>query len=175
MLRWPVRLLRITTVLAVSMGLALGVSTAYGRTLESWSTSLPLNERQLLQQVNAIRASASCPQVTVDPALVGAAQAQADDMVTRGFLSSVNPDNEDPAARVRVFGYSGKVTESYAAGLGSPSEVADQWINPENPYAKRVTDRIVDCRMVSGGIGHNTGTPLPGLAAHVWVLVLGDK
>lgn len=175
MLRWPVRLLRITTVLAVSMGLAFGVSTAYGRTLDSWDADLPLDEQQLLQQINAIRASASCPPVTMDAALVGAAQSQADDMVTRGFLSSVNPDNEDPVARVREYGYSGKVTESFAAGLGSPSEVIDQWINPENPHARRVTNRIVDCHMVRGGIGHNTGTPLPGLAAHVWVLVLGDK
>jgi len=29
--------------------------------------------------------------------------------------------------------------------------------------------------MVRIGIGHNTGTPLPDVAAHVWVMTLGDK
>jgi uncharacterized protein YkwD len=136
---------------------------------------MTLDKQQLIERINALRTQASCPPVTANSSLATAAQAQADDMVARGFLSSVNPDNEDPSSRARAFGYSGDVTESFAAGLATPAEVADQWSNPENPYAAPVNRRIRNCDLVSIGIGHSTGTPLPEFAAQVWVMVLGDS
>jgi hypothetical protein len=104
------------------------------------------------------------------------AQAQANDMVARGFLSSVNPDNQDPVSRALRFGYTGgAVTESFAAGLATPSEVVSQWTNGDNALAAPVLKRILTCPMVSIGIGHDTGTVAPPLAAHVWVVALGDR
>lgn len=173
--RWAVRLVRVLLVVAASVGLGLGVSAVYAQTLGERRVAVAPDEQELIDRINAIRAGASCPRVTASSSLVAAAQAQADDMVARGFLSTVSPDNQDPVSRAREFGYAGGVTESFAAGLATPSEVADQWTNPANPYAERVNQRIRDCDMVSIGIGHNTGTSLPGIAAHVWVMTLGDQ
>jgi hypothetical protein len=168
-------LFRIVMVVVASVGLSLGLSAVYGQTLGDQGVAMARDEKELIDRINAIRAAASCPPVTANSSLATAAQAQADDMVARGFLSSVNPDNEDPLSRARAFGYSGGVTESFAAGLATPVEVAEQWTNPENPYAAPVKRRIRDCDMVSIGIGHSTGTPLPEFAAQVWVMVLGDS
>lgn len=173
--RWWVHLVRVVMVVAASIGLSLGLSAVYGRTLGNDGVAVAPDEQELINRVNAIRAEAHCPAVTADSSLLAAARAEADDMVTRGFLSSVNPDNEDPVSRARAFGYSGHVTESFAAGLATPSEVANQWTNPANPNAAPVNRRIRDCHMVSIGIGHSTGTPLPEYAAHVWVMTLGDR
>jgi len=173
-LRWWVHLLRIVMVVVASVGLSLGLSAVYSQTLGDQGLAVAPDEKELIDRINAIRAKASCPPVTANPSLVAAAQAQADDMVNRGFLSPVNPDNQDPAFRARAFGYAGDVTESFAAGLTTPAEVADQWVNPDNPYAAPVSRRIRNCDAVSIGIGHNTGTPLPGFAGQVWVMTLGD-
>lgn len=171
---WAVHLLRIAAVLMASVGLSLGLSAVYGQTIRGSDAALPPQERELVDRINAIRADASCPAVRVDAALVAEAQAHADDMVDRGYLSVVSPEDQGPSTRARAFGYKGRVTESYAAGLSTPKEVADQWTNSANPAAAQVSQRIKNCHLVSIGIGHDTGTPLPTLAAQVWVMALGD-
>lgn len=171
----PRRAMRIAAVLALGVCLGCGLAAGYERTIGCRGPQLPADAQQLLILLNTVRAKASCPPLTASNALVAMAQAQADDMVTRGFLSSVNPDNQDPVSRAWLFGYSGTVTESFAAGLATPSEVVRQWTNPQNTFAAPVRQRIQTCRMVRVGIGHDTGTATPSLAAHVWVLTLGDR
>jgi uncharacterized protein YkwD len=170
-----VRLARVLAVVAVSVGLALGLSAVYGQTLRDPGVAVAPEEQELIDRINAIRAEASCPRVTPNASLAAAARAHADDMVARGYLSTLSPDGEDPVSRARAFGYSGGVTESFAAGLATPAEVASQWTNPANPHAARVNQRIRDCDMVSIGIGHSRGSPLPDIAAHVWVMTLGNR
>lgn len=137
--------------------------------------ALPPESQQVIARLNAVRARSSCPALSVDASLTTMAQEQAKDMVERGFLSSVNPDDQDAMFRAHRFGYSGNVTESFASGLATPSEVATQWTNSQNPLAVPVTRRILNCDMISAGIGHDPGTALPAVGAHVWVLVLGDR
>jgi uncharacterized protein YkwD len=168
------RLVRVAVVFAASVGLALVFGVLYGRVAAPERELLPPDEQQLVDRINDIRAEMSCPLLTVDADLVAAAQAQADDMVARSYVGSVNPDNEDPSVRARAFGYPGRATESYAAGLGTPAEVIAQWTNTENPDAARVIRRIENCALSSIGVGHNTGNSVPGLAAHVWVVSMGD-
>lgn len=166
---------RILAVLMTSLGLAVTLTGLYDWTLGSRDPNLPPEAEQLIDRINAVRAQASCPPVTADAALTAMAQAQASDMVRRGFLSSVTPDNQDTVSRARAFGYLGTVTESFAAGLSTPSEVIGQWTNSTNPFAAPVIKRIRACHMLSIGIGHDEGTVRPSLAAHVWVMTLGDK
>lgn len=173
--RSSVRLVHVLVVVTASVGLALSFSAVYVRTFGDPVVAVAPDAQELIDRINAMRTETSCPRVTANASLVAAAQVQADDMVARGYLSTVNPEDEDPMSRARAFGYPGGVTESFAAGLARPSEVANQWTNLANPYATRVNQRIRDCDMVSIGIGHNTGSPLPDVAAHVWVMTLGDQ
>jgi uncharacterized protein YkwD len=166
---------RILAVLMAGVCLSVVLTALYDWTRGDRGLALPVEDQQLIDRVNTIRAKASCPPVTANPALTAMAQAQANDMVSRGFLSSVNPDNEDTISRARMYGYPGTVMESFAAGLSTPSEVVGQWTNSANLSASPVMKRIRTCGMVSVGIGHNTGTVRPALAAHVWVMTLGDK
>lgn len=174
--RTGIRVLRAVAVGLIGVGLAFALTVGYGRVFaEPAGLQVEGEERDFIQLVNDVRASASCPPVSADPALMRTAQAHAQDMVARGYLSSVTPDNLDPVGQAHRFGYTGAVTESYAAGLAVPAEVVGQWTNPGNPLATQVKQRIQDCRMVSIGVGHDTGTVLPGLAAQVWVMTLGDR
>jgi hypothetical protein len=173
-LRRPGHMSSLATVLVLSLGLGFGVAAAYGRTRGDRGPQLPADAQQLLDLVNLVRTQSACPPLKVNGSLAAMAQAQANDMVARGFLSSVNPENQDPVSRASRFGYIGAVTESFAAGLASPSEVVAQWTNTDNALAVPVARRIRTCRMVSIGIGHDTGTAMPPLAAHVWVIALGD-
>lgn len=169
------RVVGLVTVLALSLALGCGVAVVHERSFGDRGPRLPAEAQQLLDLVNGVRKQGSCPPLRTNGALVAMAQAQANDMVTRGFLSSVNPDNQDPVARALRFGYTGgAVTESFAAGLATPSEVVNQWANADNALAAPVLKRILTCPMVSVGIGHDTGTVAPPLAAHVWVIALGD-
>jgi uncharacterized protein YkwD len=172
---WAGRAARLSVVLTVSVALGVGLAAGHERTVGDRGPRLPASQEQLLSLLNGVRARTSCPRLTADVALDSMAQAQADDMVARGFLSSVNPDGQDAPSRARWFGYFGNVSESFAAGLDAPTEVVSQWTNPWNPSAAPVVRRIQSCKMVSIGIGHNTGTVRPPLAAQVWVIVLGDR
>jgi hypothetical protein len=167
-------LAHIVAALALGMALGCGLATGYEWILPDPAPPLSADAQQLLARINNVRKKESCPSLKANSALSAMAQAQANDMVVRGFLSSVNPDNQDPASRAHQFGYSGTVTESFAAGLGTPSEVINQWTNAENTFATPVIQRLKTCSMVSIGIGHDTGTAMPSLAAHVWVVTLGD-
>lgn len=173
---WYRRPVRIVAVLALSVVSGCGLAAGYEQFQADPAPQLPTGEQQqLLDLINSFRKKKFCPPVKVDAALVATAQAQARDMVARGFLSSVNPDNEDPASRAHRFGYTGTVTESFAAGLSTPVEVVKQWTDSDNAFAAPVRKRILTCRMTSIGIGHDTGTSMPTLAAHVWVITQGDR
>jgi hypothetical protein len=164
---------RIGAVLVAALGLSVGLAALYDQTLGTRQPELPAETQQVIDQINAVRAKASCPPVTVNASLTAMAQAHAADMVTRGYLSNVNLDNQDAASRAHRFGYTGAVTQSFAAGLATPTEVVTQMTNPGNDFAKPVLARIRACPMVSIGIGHDTGATRPSLAAHVWVIALG--
>jgi uncharacterized protein YkwD len=173
--RWRPGTLRALIVLGASASLAAGLTTLYDQTIGGQRPLLPADEQQVVDQVNAVRAKAGCTPVQVSAELTAMAQLAAQDMVARGYLSSVNPDNHDAATQARSLGYEGRVTESFAAGLATPTEVVTQWTNSDNAFADPVIRRIRTCAMVSIGIGHDTGTVLPDLAPHVWVMALGDR
>jgi uncharacterized protein YkwD len=172
---WVVRLSRVALVVLLSVGLGFGLAAVYQRVVGGGGPQVGAEAQETIRLINAARASASCPPAKADAALMALAQSDAQDMAGRGFLSAVNPENEDPVARARRFGYTGSVAESYAAGLATPQEVVQQWTNSANAPAAPVKQRLLACRMVSIGIGHDTGTALPSLAAHVWVVTLGDR
>jgi Cysteine-rich secretory protein family len=163
--------------LAMLSGVAAGVGAAalYSPLIGSSGPEMPADVQQLVGRLNVVRTAASCPPLTVDATLSAMAQTRAADMVTRGYLGSVTPDNQDVASLAHQFGYPGEATFSYAAGLSTPAEVITQWTNPKPELAMAITRRIRTCSMTSVGIGHDTGTVFPALAAHVWVMVLGDR
>jgi uncharacterized protein YkwD len=85
----PRRAMRIAAILALGVFLGCGLAAGYERAIGGRGPQLPADAQQLLTLLNTVRASV-IPPLTTDNALVAMAQAQADDMVTRGFLSSVN-------------------------------------------------------------------------------------
>ncbi|HEY6793879.1 MAG TPA: CAP domain-containing protein [Kineosporiaceae bacterium] len=165
---------QVAVSMLLSVLLSIGIAALYGRLMGAPQVVLPSDAQRLLALVNGVRADSHCPALRVDAALTEVAQAQARDMVARGFLSSVNPDNEDAITRAARFHYPGMVTEAYAAGLDMPDDVIVQWTQPTGPGAA-VAQRIRTCDMVSAGIGFDAGSVLPRLSAHVWVIDLGDR
>jgi uncharacterized protein YkwD len=167
--------LRVLAVMSAALLTAVGLSTAYADMVAAQPSGLAPDERELVHLIDLARSHASCPALRTDPRLTAAAQAHADDMVLRGFSSDVNPDNEDAAIRAQRQGYPGNVTEDFAVGLAEPTEVLAQWTNASNSFARDTGKRLLNCRLVSIGVGHDRGVVRPPLAAHVWVVTLGDQ
>jgi uncharacterized protein YkwD len=165
---------RAATGVVTGLVLAFGLASVYQRTQQD-EVSLPAEEQALVDLLDDVRATSSCPQLRVDAALTAMADDHARDMVTRGFLSTVNPSGEDATMRARRFRYPGSATDHYAAGLATPSEVVTEWANPAIAASAAVSRQIRTCSLVSVGVGHDAGTAVPALAAHVWVIALGDR
>jgi len=89
---------------------------------------------QMLKRVNAERASAGLPPLTLDPRLNAAAQRHAEDMLQRSYYSHISPDGSAPIDRARRSGYAARlVAENIARGPTSVDEVMDNWLaSPEH-------------------------------------------
>lgn len=142
-------LLRLALVLALGLTLpacgAGGISDLFGGKSDSTgaqpntpAAGTPMTEQEramameVLDRLNGERAANGLgPLAWHDPA----SQVGHDhnlDMRTRGFFGHVNPDDEDPGARLARHGI--RVTawgENIARGQGSPAEVMTDWMNSE--------------------------------------------
>lgn len=194
---WPM-LVRLATMAACILATALGLQLMYGSLMSgdsgnrspdppatcngsascgrtSAGAQLPAPQQRLVDLVDQLRKSAGCPQLRVDPHLVGMARAHASDMTRRAFVGHINPDNSDEIARARASGYGGSVVENIAVGLVDPDDVFREWTNPRNPQAGLTKQRLLDCTRVAGGVGFNPGSVLRTMGSGSWVLDLGDR
>lgn len=108
----------------------------------------------MLNIVNAARAVEGRPPLTLDPRLTAAAQAHADDMLSRTYYAHQSPEGALPRARVQAAGYRPDiVAENLAAGQTSVENVMDAWLHSSDHRRN-----LLDPRFTQIGIGIAVGS-----------------
>jgi len=97
------------------------------------SDSVPSNltlEKQVLELVNQEREKQKLSPLKWNDALANLARAHSEDMVERNFFGHINPDGQDPFARMKTYGieYS-YAAENIAAGHTTAKAVMNSWMN----------------------------------------------
>jgi uncharacterized protein YkwD len=106
--------------------------------------------QQVVDLVNAERASAGCAPLVVSPELVSAAQGHSEDMAFNDFFSHTSSDGRSPWDRIRETGYSfSSAAENIAAGYSSANSAVAAWMNSSGHRAN-----ILNCRLEETGIGY---------------------
>jgi uncharacterized protein YkwD len=99
--------------------------------------------------VNAERAKAGCPALTVDPALTKAAQEHSEDMAAHRNMSHTGSDGSSPADRITGAGYRWSAYgENVAYGYDTPEQVMAGWMASSGHRAN-----ILDCGFKEIGVG----------------------
>ena len=122
--------------------------------IASWGLSglLPLTLRDtnvaavvsatLVGLANADRASESLPPLTVDPKLVAAAQAKADDMAKKGYFAHTSPEGVDPWYWFKQEGYQFIYAgENLAVDFSDSGDVNTAWMNSPEHRANLLDQR----------------------------------
>lgn len=117
--------------LLLIMGLSLLIGQSFvarsQRDVLSYATEVSRNS--LLDETNQARTSNSLNELTIDTKLNKAAQAKADDMVSRNYWSHTTPDDEAPWVFVDEVNYSyQKVGENLAYGFVTSGETVRGWM-----------------------------------------------
>jgi uncharacterized protein YkwD len=99
--------------------------------------------------VNAERAKAGCPALTVDSALTEAAQEHSEDMAAHRNMSHTGSDGSSPADRITGAGYDWSAYgENVAYGYATPEKVMAGWMSSPGHRAN-----ILDCGFKEIGVG----------------------
>src|SRR5690606_9705866 len=89
-------------------------------------------EEEVVALVNAERAAAGCPAVTVDGRLTAAARAHSADMAARGYFAHTTPDGVTFDRRIEEAGYAWSyAAENIARGQPDPEAVMRAWMNSD--------------------------------------------
>jgi len=91
----------------------------------------------LFNRINTLRASLGLPAYTLNAALMGAAQSQAEWMALTGSVTHTRPDGSSPRSRAAAYGYSSTwVSENiYMGTMASVDSAWNFWINSSIHYA----------------------------------------
>jgi len=120
--------------------------------------------------VNAERARAGLPALTVSAALSRAAGAYAAEMADQGFFSHQGPDGSTFISRALAAGYRGAtyLAENIAAGQTSPEQVVASWMASPSHRANILSPWVTEM-----GVGYaaRPGSPY----GTYWVLELGSR
>jgi len=145
------------------------------------SCDIPDFQNQLLQRVNALRASgATCsgrpaPAVAVlqwDNALFSAAQVHSQDMVSNSFMGHTGSDGKNVGQRVTDQGYPWTfVGENIAAGQTTTQSVLDDWMSSTSGHCENIMSanarNLGAACLVKPNDAQNYGT--------YWTLVLAKR
>ncbi len=111
-------------------------------------------EKKMLSLVNMERAKVGAPALVMDSTLVKVARAHSKDMWERGYFSHINPDGEDPFARMREGGAEFlKAGENIA--LAPNVDVAHTGLMNSPGHKRNILDpdfRKVGIGIIDGGI-----------------------
>ncbi len=144
------RWVRGVTLATAALGLAAGNLVMAGP-----SSAAPLDVNAAVTQMNAARARAGCPSLSVNGALNEAAQGHSSDMaLTLRTVSSTGSDKSTPATRVAAAGYEprsvGEVV--FMAPPGATTEdVVGAWLNGGTKQY------ILNCAFTNVGLGLVSG------------------
>lgn len=123
---------------------------------KKWLAAWIEREQQVLQLVNQARAAgADCgtegkfgpaAPLTIEPHLHCAARAHAMDMAERDFFDHVNPDGEDPFARMEKAGYTDwmAAAENIAAGSDDAEQTVLGWLDSDGHCANMLDPKYKD-------------------------------
>lgn len=138
------------------------------------SPDLLPEESEVLRRVNEARAmGGSCgstaypsvPPLEIEARLQCAARLHSEDMVARDFFDHVNPDGDDPFARMAAAGYRYRAAgENIADGYPGAAEVVAGWMS--SPGHCR---NILSADFTQTGIGLSDGA-----SRFVWTQTFGD-
>lgn len=128
-------------------------SEYFARQTAGLADAAAVRER-MLHIVNAARTVEGRPPLTLDPRLTAAAQAHADDMLSRTYYAHQSPEGILPRARVQTAGYAPDiVAENLAAGQTSVENVMDAWLHSADHRRN-----LLDPRFTQIGIGIAVGS-----------------
>jgi len=86
---------------------------------------------QIASLINAERANAGLPALTVNSQLAAAAQGHAADMACNDMISHTGSDGSSSYSRVLASGYSGSFSEEIIYGGGGPQAAISWWMNDQ--------------------------------------------
>lgn len=147
--------------------LILAFSAFLGCNSNSASTS-PDQRLEMIDLINQERTANGLTTLTHNLSLSNAAQAHADDMVARNFLSHTNPDGDDFFARVTDAGiaYSG-LGENVSAGYHTMTSAHDAFMN-----STVHRDNILRLNIDRIGVGFAIGTSANDYGESLYICVL---
>lgn len=128
---------------------------------------IPLESAAMLAAVNKFRSENGVGALVWCPALANSALGHSADMANRQFFDHVNPDGDDPFARMLAAGYGENGGENIAVGYESVELVMEGWINSPGHRAN-----LLDSGFVDFGEGHITGDYM-GSPAIYWTQNFG--
>jgi len=100
-----------------------------------------VSSQALLASTNTERFNLGKSNLQLDPKLSSAAQAKANDMVTRNYWSHTTPDGQQPWKFIAAAGYSYQTAgENLAYGFGTSSEVLEAWMHSPEHRANVLND-----------------------------------
>lgn len=161
---WPYLPLVILLGLGIWLGLP-GVERSQKGVL-AYSTNV--NASSLLIDSNRARTSNNQANLLINDQLMAAAQAKADDMVSRNYWSHVTPDNQTPWIFIDRAGYSyQKAGENLAYGFSESDDIVKGWLNSPTHKAN-----LLDSNYQEVGFGIATSENYQGKGPETVIVAL---
>lgn len=114
--------------LSAYMGVSHASPLSSPHSVLSYATSV--NATDLLTSTNTQRANGAIGNLVINSQLMSAAQAKANDMVSRDYWSHVTPDGKQPWDFMTAAGYSYKAAgENLAYGFATSADTVTGWMN----------------------------------------------
>ena len=135
--------------------------------------ALSREQQRLIALVAGERARAGCRPAELDRRLQKAGQTYAEAIGSGVRPSHTDREQRTPQDRAEAAGYYGGVKENLAIGLTSPDDVMDMWLGPSLDPSLRT--RLIDCTVVSLGLGHSSAQASDAYGPGIWVLLLGQS
>jgi uncharacterized protein YkwD len=104
---------------------------------------------QIASLINAERANAGLPALTVNAQLAASAQGHATDMACNSMISHTGSDGSASYSRVLASGYAGSFTEEIIYGGGGPQAAMSWWMSDQIHR-----DAILNSRTTEIGVGY---------------------
>jgi uncharacterized protein YkwD len=110
--------------------------------------------QEMLERVNTVRRGIGLNPLALDPRLSAAAQAHAQDMLTRTYYNHVSPEGTTPRLRVQRAGFAADiVAENIAAGHTSVADALGAWLHSSDHRRN-----LLEPRLTHIGIGMALGS-----------------
>jgi uncharacterized protein YkwD len=106
------------------------VNSAWSKQTAVLGASSSFSNSSFLNSTNADRTAAHEAALTLNPELEAAAQAKANDMVSRNYWSHTTPDGQTPWSFITAAGYTYQTAgENLAYGFANASDTVTGWMN----------------------------------------------